>query len=181
MRQSHIACAFFVALAAYAQQVNPDAALVQDFENRVKDYVKLHKQLESEMPALKPTVSQEKIAHHERELAERIRKARSTAVQGAIFTPPIAAEFRRLIRIAMQGKDASHVHQSLQHAEPVRLQLHVNQPYPSGAPLQSTPPTLLINLPTLPPEVDFRLVGNYLILRDTKANLIIDFVPNALP
>jgi hypothetical protein len=166
---------------ASAQKVNPDAQLVEDFENRVKDYVKLRKQLEAGLPALKPTVSEAAIAHHERELAERIRAARRSAVQGNIFTPEIAAEFRRLIGIAMQGQDASHIHQSLQHAEPVRVRLRVNEIYPAGVPLQSTPPTLLLNLPVLPPELDYRVVGNNLALRDAKANLIVDFIPNAIP
>jgi hypothetical protein len=141
----------------------------------------LRKQVEGTMPALKPTVSSEAIAHHEHELTRKIRKARQGAVQGTIFTPEIAAEFRRLIGIAMQGQDASHVHQSLRHAEPVHVRIGANEPYPSGVPLQSTPPTLLINLPTLPPELDYRVVGNNLILRDAKANLILDFVPNAIP
>jgi hypothetical protein len=163
-----------------AQKVNPDALLIEDFENRVKDYVKLRKQVEGRLPPLKPTVSQEAIAHHEREMAERIRKARRGAVQGAIFGPEIAAEFHRLIGIAMQGTDAGHIHQSLQHAEPVRLQLRINGSYPAGVPLQSTPPTLLMNLPALPPELDYRVVGNNLVLRDAKANLILDFIPNAI-
>src|SRR3981081_2082988 len=96
-----------------AQKVNPDARLVAEFEGRITDYVKLRKQVEGTLPALKPTGSQPAIQHHETELAERLRKARREALQGNIFTPDIAAEFRRLIGLAMQGKDASHVHQSL--------------------------------------------------------------------
>jgi hypothetical protein len=81
----------------------------------------------------------------------------------------------------MQGQDAGHIHQSLQHAEPVRVRLRINEAYPAGVPLQSTPPTLLMNLAPLPPEIDYRVVGNNLVLRDAKANLIIDFVVNAIP
>jgi hypothetical protein len=168
-------------LPVRAQKADPDALLIQDFENRVKDYVKLHKQLDATLPALKPTVSQERIAHHERELAERIRAARRGAGQGSIFTREIAAELRRLIAIAMQGMDANLIHQSLQHAEPVKLRLQVNSPYPASVPLQSTPPTLLLNLPPLPPEVDYRIVEKDLVLHDLKANLIVDFIPNAIP
>jgi hypothetical protein len=166
---------------AWSQKANPDTLLVQDFEDRVKDYVKLHKQIEAALPALKPTVSPELIGRHEHELGERIRRARRGAVQGNVFTPKLAAELRRLIAIAMQGPDATHVHQSLQHAEPVTLRLQVGATYPANLPLQSTPPTLLLNLPPLPPEVDYRIVAKDLVLRDVKANLIVDFVPNALP
>jgi len=170
-----------VMISGRAQKVNPDARLVEEFEARINDYVKLRKQVEGTLPALKPTGSQGAIKHHEHELAERVRKERHGATQGNIFTPDVAAEFRRLIGLAMQGKDASHVHQSLQHAEPVRVRIVVNEPYPSGVPLQSTPPTLLMNLPRLPPDIDYRVVGNNLVLRDAKSNLIVDFIPNAIP
>jgi hypothetical protein len=166
---------------AWSQKANPDALLIQDFEDRVKDYVRLHKQVEATLPALKPTVSPEIIAHHEHELGERIRAARRGAVQGNVFTPKLAAELRRLISIAMQGSDATHVQQSLQHAEPVKLRLQVGATYPTNLPLQSTPPTLLLNLPPLPPEVDYRIVAKDLVLRDVRANLIVDFVSNAIP
>jgi len=160
--------------------VNPDAAIVQDFEKRVADYAKLRHTLESELPGLKSTESQEKIVHHEHELARKIRKAREHAKQGDIFSPTITAEFRRLIAIAMQGADGAHIHESLRNAEPVRIKLRINQTYPSGIPLQSTPPTVLLNLPKLPPECDYRLTGKDLVLRDAKTNLIVDIIPNSI-
>src|SRR5882724_620380 len=139
--------------AMLLQQVNPDAALIQDFEKRVADYVKLHKTVESKLPPLKRTGSHEKIAHHEHELERRIREARHAAKQGDIFTPEIATEFRRLIAFAMKPGNADKVKQSLKSSEPVVLRVRVNDRYPKNAPLQSTPPTLLMNLPRLPPEV----------------------------
>jgi hypothetical protein len=59
--------------------------------------------------------------------------------------------------------------------------LEVNQEYPQTSALQSTPPTLLSNLPKLPPELEYRIVGQELVLLDTKANLIVDLLPDALP
>lgn len=173
-----IACALLA--SAWPQDVNPHAQLIDDFQKRVSEYVKMRKKLESGLPALKSTASQEKITHREHELAERIRKARHDAPQGSIFTPEIAAEFRRLVGMAMQGPGAVNIRQSLRRAEPVRLHLRVNAKYPARLPLQSTPPTLLLNLPALPPEVDYRVVGNNIILRDVRANLIIDFMSNAI-
>jgi hypothetical protein len=35
-------------------------------------------------------------------------------------------------------------------------------------------------LPTLPQGLEFRFVGRNLILLDTEANLIVDFIPNAV-
>ena len=164
------------------EKVNPDAAVIQDFEKRVAEYEKLHKTVEGTLPRLKPTASPEKIEHHERELVHRIREARKSERQGDIFGPEISAEFRRLIALAMQGQKATDMKQSLRHAEPVLVKpLRVNHPYPRGVPLQSTPSTLLLNLPKLPPELEYRIVGHDLILLDVKCNLIVDFIPNAVP
>lgn len=169
-------------LSADAQTpVNSGAALVQDFEKRVDEYLKSRKSVEAGLPRLKQTPSQEEIAQHERELAKAIRSQRAAARQGDIFTSEISAEFRRLIGITMQGQDAARIKQSLRSAEPVRLQLAVNDSYPPSVPLQSTPPTLLLNLPKLAPDLDYRVVGHSLVLRDVKANLVVDFIPSVIP
>jgi hypothetical protein len=115
-------------------------------------------------------------------LAHRIRELRSGGLQGYIFTAEIAAEFRKLIGMAMQGRGETHIRKSLRRAAPVHLEnLRVNWRYPKGVPLQSTPPTLLLNLPKLPQDVEYRLVGRSLALRDVEANLIVDFMPDAIP
>jgi hypothetical protein len=43
------------------------------------------------------------------------------------------------------------------------------------------PPTLLLNLPRLPNELQYRIVGTTLVLYDVSSNLIADLLPNALP
>jgi hypothetical protein len=37
-----------------------------------------------------------------------------------------------------------------------------------------------MNLPKLPPELEYRIIGKNLIIRDVDANIIVDFVPNAI-
>jgi hypothetical protein len=37
-----------------------------------------------------------------------------------------------------------------------------------------------MNLPPLPAELEYRVVGHSLILRDIEANLIVDFIVNAI-
>ena len=43
------------------------------------------------------------------------------------------------------------------------------------------PPKLLLRLPRLPEEVEYRFLGRHLILRDVGANVIVDFIYNVLP
>jgi hypothetical protein len=48
-------------------------------------------------------------------------------------------------------------------------------------PLPTMPPDLLAALPRLPPGLEYRFINRDLVLRDLDANLIIDFVPEAIP
>ena len=59
--------------------------------------------------------------------------------------------------------------------------LAVNAIYPDSAPFSSVPPSLLLKLPVLPDQVRYRFVGRALILRDTEANVILDFIPDVVP
>ncbi len=170
-----------LALVLSTAPINPHAAVLHDFDQRVAAYIKLHHAAEARLPKLKPTSSPEAIKRHESELGDRIRQLRSAARQGDIFTPAIAAEMHRLISITMGGVEAARIRESLKSAEPVHLALKVNDPYPPGVPLQSTPPTLLLNLPELPPELRYQVVSGALVLHDVAANLVVDFLPDAIP
>lgn len=175
-----VICPLLAMMVLAQARVNPDAAIVQDFEKRVADYVAIQKNAVKEVGALKPTKEPGEITEHSRALAKAIRGARPKAVQGDIFSPQISKEFRRLIGLAMEG-NAVQIHKSLERSEPVSVKLRVNDSYPAHVPLQSTPPTLLMNLPTLPPDLEYRLVGRTLALRDNTANLIVDLMTNAIP
>ncbi len=169
-------------VAAAQTAVNPGAALVEEFQNRVADYMKLRKSAEAavnEKP-LKPTKSSEMIRRHQHKLREAIVDRRAGAVAGDMFTSEITAEFHRLIGIAYQA-DAQHIRESLKRAEPLKFYVHVNNEYPDDKPLQSMPPSLLANLPPLPPELEYRIVGRDLILRDVGANLIVDIIRRVIP
>lgn len=152
----------------------------QDFEKRVQEYLKMRQPLTKQVPALKTTKLADDIRSHQKDMAATIRVARRDAKQGDLFTPEIAAEFRRLIAQTMTSPEGPKIIKSLRHAEPVALSLHVNDEYPAKVPLQSTPPTLLMNLPRLPKELDYRLIGRALAVRDCDANIIVDFLPDAI-
>lgn len=56
----------------------------------------------------------------------------------------------------------------------------VNASYPDDTPLPTTPAQVLMKLPKLPEQLEYRIVGKTLIIRDREADIIVDFVPNAL-
>ncbi|MGA2714268.1 MAG: hypothetical protein ABSG41_14265 [Bryobacteraceae bacterium] len=158
----------------------PDSAIFRDFEKRVSAYIQLRQSIESSLPPLKSTRSPEKISSEEHELARAIRDARKNARPGDILTPEISTEIRQVIQGEMQSA-GKRIEASLHHAEPVQLRLRVNDAYPPDVPLQSTPPSLLTNLPPLPKEVEYRVAGHDLILLDAKANLVVDLIENVIP
>ena len=43
------------------------------------------------------------------------------------------------------------------------------------------PPNMLVALPALPKDIEYRFIEKHLILRDARANLIIDYMVNAIP
>ena len=166
------------AWAGRARGTRDDAQVVKDFEARVSSYLDLGKK---QAPAPKPTDSPSKLAETHDQIAEKMRAARPDARQGDIFTPEIAAYFRHRIAATLAGHDGKKIRASMRHAEPVQnVPLQVNARYPQKVPLQSTPPTLLLNLPRLPRELQYRIVGHALLLYDTQADLIVDFVPDAI-
>ena len=177
------ACTFMLLLRTELPSPAPgqdNAQTVNDFEARVAKYLDLRKKQAGSAP--RPTNSSEKLAETQQDLAAKVKALRQDAQQGDIFTPGITAYFRRQISATLVGQDGQKIRASLRHAEPApALALHVNQVYPQGIPLQSTPPTLLLNLPTLPKELEYRIVGRTLALHDTVPNIIVDFVSDAIP
>lgn len=159
-------------------QGSADAKAVADFQARAKQYIQLREKAAGKQST---TDSPEKLQAKRRELANKIRVARAGAKQGEIFTPEVAEYFRHQIAATLNGPHGNEVRETLRNAEPVKMQLQINISYPGKVPFQSTPPTLLLNLPELPKGLEYRLIDRELILRDTDANIVVDYVPNAWP
>ncbi|PYT33652.1 MAG: hypothetical protein DMG58_06800 [Acidobacteria bacterium] len=174
-----------VPAAAWALQASPvkqESQAFDDFTQRVKEYLTLHKAAESSLPRLKSTTHGKTIIDRQHVLAQKIAEARSNAKQGDIFSPEISEQFHHVIRSKFHGAGAPNIRQTIRQGEPLtNVQLIVNGAYPGNLPLTTVPPTLLINLPQLPREVAYRIVGHDLVLLDTEARIVIDFIPGTIP
>jgi hypothetical protein len=165
---------------AYAPQqppVNADAQVLLDFKERVDKYVELRKKADDSAPPMKKTDDAAELRLAQQGLAERIGAARAPAKQGDIFTPEITARFRKLLR--PEAKDPG-TKAAIKDDNPGSMPFKVNGPYPSKEPLSTMPPNVLASLPPLPKDIEYRFVNKHLILRDVRANLIIDYIPNAI-
>jgi hypothetical protein len=162
-----------------------DSEAARDFKpflDRVRAYVKMQKSLEASLPALKPTKDPAQIVECQHALAAKIVDARRAALQGDIFTREASERFRRIIRKSFEGPEGHLARKTMQQDTPFKVPtMHVNDVFPENIPLTTTPPTLMLKLPELPPDLSYRFVGRDLVLKDIKAELVVDLIPNALP
>jgi len=171
-----------VRMSAAGQPANADASTLSDFKKRLDAYMAVHNAAEEKVGALDPTKSPKEIADRESALGQAIRGGRMNAKPGDVLTPEVARIFRRIIRteFAHRSRLALENREEAQDELPAFTPM-VNQIYPTTYPLATFPPALLRELPELPKPIEYRLVRQYLILRDSQANLIVDVLPNAAP
>ena len=162
-------------------RVNNDARIAAEFNKRVQAYVELHKKLEDSVPKLPKEATPEQIDQYERALARLIETARKNAKQGDIFTTETRAYFRRLLAAVFAGPDGKKLKASINDENPGPIQLRVNGRYPDTVPLSTMPPQVLAMLPRLPEELEFRFIGERMILLDKHAHIVVDYLDRALP
>ena len=158
-----------------------EKAAIQSFENEVKEYVKLRNKVREQAPKLSKDATPEQIHAYQKTLEESMRAARKNARRGELFKPDMADYIRRTLKTEFQGKDRKDIRDIVFETELQGVVLRVNYPYAQSAELSEMPATLLSKLPQLPKEVRYRFVGRNMLLVDRESNVIIDYMPEALP
>lgn len=170
----------FAAMAQAGQAVNANARTLADVQSRIAEYVALHKKLEGSIPRLSKEATPEEIDKHHRALAHLLQQARRGAKPGDIFTAPARAVIRHLLDGVFGGPDGAALRASIMDENPGSLKVMINARYPDSVPLSTMPPQVLEGLPRLPEELEYRFLGDRLILMDVHAHTIVDVVDNAL-
>jgi hypothetical protein len=163
------------------EPVNANARALATFEARVDDYITLHRKLEQTLPKLKKESNPQEIDQHQRALARIIQEQRRGAKPGDIFTPESQRVVKELLARVFGGPDGKALRASIMDENPGTMKLVVNTRYPDTVPLSTVPPQVLQGLPKLPEELEYRFIGDRLILMDVHAHLIADLVEHALP
>jgi hypothetical protein len=154
-------------------QTRQEAAFA-DFNARIAAYVDVTKGVLAGLPPLERTDDPAEIASREVAFGNAIRAGRARARPGDILTPEIEHVFRGIVKGDFRQR---HVRErTLMLDEVPHFHPKVNQTYPSEWPLATFPPSLLAVLPALPDGLEYRLLRDALILRDTRANVIVDFI-----
>lgn len=152
-----------------------------DFAARIQNYLDVRRVAAQTVPPLAVTGDRAATIAASDALAAAIARARAGARQGDIFTPQIAAALRAAVASGC-GQRFDELRRDLAEDTTVPLPPPaINARWPIGAPLPTMTPDVLRALPTLPPELEYRFMGRALALRDIDANLILDFVNDAIP
>jgi hypothetical protein len=167
-------------VTADGQPINAQGAATLEFKKRVDAYIKIHNQAEAKVPALKRTDDPKEISDREKALAEMIMSLRAGAQPGEIFAPEYQPYFVKIVQDDIKARSVAD-RKALVAELPKQVKLDINTIYPTTLPLETFPAALLRKLPDLPPELEYRIVARSLILRDVKANLIVDILRDVVP
>jgi hypothetical protein len=179
------------------QTVEMDVETLRKFQEEVGEYVELRKKVLTKIPPVSSQASAEELSTRQRALTQAIVAYRKGEKQGNIFKTDVEAAIRRTLQREFVSPDGPDLIKELQSGnpkvegnpsprDPTRetrqpVTVAVNAVYPDAAPFSSVPPSLLLTLPPLPEEVRYRFVGRALILRDTEANVILDYIMDVVP
>jgi hypothetical protein len=114
-------------------------------------------------------------------LADALRsRLRPNAKQGDLFTATVAAEIQKELQAMFNSPQRDLLMDELAEQN--------NTPPKSATPVINqkldaprVPPRLMDVLPPLPKQLEYDFAGRAIVLRDIDADVVVDFVPNALP
>jgi hypothetical protein len=158
--------------------VSADSGTVSDFERRVNDFIQLRDTLDRDVSKVPDQATPIQIDKHQRELGVAVARSRTQAKQGDIFIPGMQAYIRGVVKRVLGGPEGPRIKASLMDENPMNVELSINGRYPDTIPMSTMPPDMLAALPPLGKDLEYRFVGNRLVLLDLQSHLIIDFVAN---
>jgi hypothetical protein len=172
-------CAFVSHAGPVASPANDPA--VTTFNASIKDYVALHEKLAAKIPKLPKKATPEELDKSQQALAAMIKAARSNAKPGDVFNSGIQTIMKRVIAEILAGPGGKTVKASIMDENPGVPKIVINERYPSTVPLSTMPPQVLAPLPKLQGDLEYRVLGRRLILVDTKADIIVDYIDDVIP
>jgi hypothetical protein len=161
-----------------------DAQALATMNDRLKEYLDLRTKIERSLPKLPKEATPQEIDKNQRAMEKLVREARATAKTGDIFTLEARPVIQRLLATIFGGPDGKQLKAAIMdenQAKPSVVKLVVNGRYPDTVPLATVPPQLLQTLPKLTEDLEYRFIGDSLILLDVRAHVIADFIEDIVP
>jgi len=174
-----------VAAPATERVVGPlspaESQALATMNDKIREYIELHVKIEKSLPAMPKDATPEQIDKNQRAFEALMQKARTGAKPGDIFTPQAAPVIKSLLATVFSGPDGKILKSSIFDENPGPIKLSVNTRYPDNVPLSNVPPQVLQTLPKLSEDMEYRFIGDNLILLDTHAHIVADYISDAIP
>jgi hypothetical protein len=167
----------FAAGGSSARAAEPD-----DFAHRCAAYQDLRAKAAKGLPKRPKDSTPEQMKGYGDLLRSRLIELRADAKPGDVLTPAVF-EVIAAVRSETAGKQGKVARDTVlgegnPDKEGIRVPLKINARY--DAPLSTVPPDLLARLPELPENLQFRFVGKNLILYDSEAEMVVDYISGAV-
>lgn len=159
-----------------------DAAALAEFDAAIARYLAMRDRLlDEKLTGPVPNSSPVELNRASDALAAAIQRARQKAMPGDIFGAAATPVFKQRVVDVVQRENLMPILQAIDDEGPAKTTPTVHLRFPAGVPMATMPAALLAVLPPLPKTLEYRIVGQYLILRDVDAALILDFIPGIVP
>jgi hypothetical protein len=158
-----------------------EATAIRQFDAAIAKYMALRNRLRGEVSGPVKNSTSSQVTNASDALAAAIERARPEAQLGSIFAAPVAAVIKRRIADAVRTEQLASVLADIDDEGKAGPAPKVHLRLPVSAQMATMPPSLLKVLPPLPKELEYRILGRYLVLRDVDASLILDYIPAGVP
>ena len=152
-----------------------------EFQAAIADYMKLRQRLRNEITGPVAGSTAVELNRASDSLAAAIQRARASARVGNIFAVPITVAFKHRVDEVVRQDNLAPLLAIIDDEPPTIKTPAIHLRFPAASQMATMPPSLLAALPELPKELEYRIVGEYLVLRDVDAALILDYIPAAVP
>ncbi len=157
-----------------------EAAAIKQFDVAIAKYMAVRTKLGSEVRGPVKDSSSSQMTDASDALAGAIQRSRQDARVGTMFSAPVAAIIKVRIADAVRTEQLVSALADIDDEGTSGPSPKVHLRLPVTVQMATMPPALLKVLPPLPKELEYRIVGRYLILRDVDASLILDYIPAAV-
>jgi hypothetical protein len=172
---------------AAVPSTDPTSKALAEFARQVDEYARLRRSAARSLAPFRRGLDATEVWAREERLADTIRALRARAQRGDLFTASVTPVLVEIVQGFLGSPEGAAARESIADANPVKetpqtpVVLAVNGTYAHGASLATMPSALLMRLPYLPAEVEFRFVGRHLVLRDRSADIILDYILDVAP
>jgi hypothetical protein len=156
-------------------------AAYKHLNEEIARYLAIYTDLRAEVPGPVPNSTARELNAASDTLFNAIRRARPRARQGDFFDADATRLIAQRLRDALRSPHAAAALAGIDDERPAVVKPQVYLRFPVENEMATMPPSLLRVLPRLPAELEYRIIGENLVLRDIKASMILDYIPAALP